>query len=390
MNKITELKQKRAAIVATMREINERAEDGLLTAEDRGAYDRAKSDFDAMSDSIKRQEDLEATERAIADAAGTTPEAGAKGNAFRDFLRTGYIGAEMRALSADTASEGGYTVPDDFRAEVIKGINNLCHIRGLATVINVAGASDLGIPTMTADIEDATWQTEIAAVNEDTALAFGKRLLKPTILAKLIKVSQKLLRNPAINAESFVAERMAYKFAVAMESGYLTGNGTNAPLGLFTASADGINTDRDISTGNTTTAIGADNLFALKYGIAAQYRANASWLFHRDAVAAISKLQDGAGNYLWTPGLIAGQPDRLLGAPIAESEYVPNTFTAGLYVGLYGDFKQYWIADSLNFEIQRLVELYAATNQVGFIGRASSDGQPVLPAAFARMKLAAS
>ena len=387
MNKITELKQKRAAIVVKMREINERAADGLLGAEDRAAYDSAKTDFAAMSDAITRQEDLEATERMLAESHGTTPEGNPKSTAFRDFLRSGRISPELRALSADTDGEGGYLVPDDFRAEVIKGINNLCHIRGMATVIPVAGASDLGVPTMTADIEDATWQTEIAAVNEDTALAFGKRLLKPTILAKLIKISQKLLRNPAINAESFVAERMAYKFAVAMEAGYLTGGGTNAPLGLFTASADGINTDRDISTGNTSTAIGADNLFAIKYGVAAQYRANASWLFHRDAVASIAKLQDGAGNYLWTPGLIAGQPDKLLGAPVHESEYVPNTFTTGLYVGLYGDFKYYWIADSLDFEIQRLVELYAATNQVGFIGRASSDGQPVLPAAFARVKL---
>ena len=387
MNKITELKQKRAAIVASMREINERADNGMLSAEDRSAYDKAKADFDLMSDAIKRHEEVEATERALADVQGSTPEGNKTVNAFRDYLRTGRISSELRAMSADTDGEGGYMVPEEFRATVIKGINDLVHIRQLATVIPVAGASDLGIPTMTADIEDADWTTEVATVNEDTALTFGKRTLKPTILSKLIKVSQKLLRNPAIDAEAFMAERMAYKFAVAMEKGYLTGNGTNAPLGLFTASNDGIATSRDVSIGNTSTAIGGDNLFAVKYAVASQYRANASWLFHRDAVGAVAKLQDGAGNYLWQPGLSAGQPDRLLGSPVYESEYVPNTFTSGLYVGLYGDFKYFWIADSLNFEIQRLVELYAANNQVGFIGRAASDGQPVLGAAFARVKL---
>lgn len=387
MNKTTELKQKRAAIVASMREINERADNGMLSAEDRSAYDKAKADFDAMSDAIKRQEEVEATERALAEMQGATPEGQKTSNAFRDYLRTGRTSSELRAMSADTDGEGGYMVPEDFRATVIKGIDDLVFIRQLATVIPVAGASDLGIPTMTADIEDADWTTEVATVNEDTALTFGKRTLKPTILSKLIKVSQKLLRNPAIDAEAFMAERMAYKFAIAMEKGYMTGGGTNAPLGLFTASNDGIATSRDVSTGNTSTAIGGDNLFAVKYAVASQYRANASWLFHRDAVGAISKLQDGAGNYLWQPGLSAGQPDRLLGSPVYESEYVPNTFTSGLYVGLYGDFKYYWIADSLSFEIQRLVELYAANNQVGFIGRAASDGQPVLPAAFARVKL---
>ncbi len=39
-------------------------------------------------------------------------------------------------------------------------------------------------------------------------------------------------------------------------------------------------------------------------------------------------------------------------------------------------------------EVQRLVELYAATNQVGLIGRMESDGMPVLEEAFARVKLA--
>jgi HK97 family phage major capsid protein len=38
--------------------------------------------------------------------------------------------------------------------------------------------------------------------------------------------------------------------------------------------------------------------------------------------------------------------------------------------------------------IQRLVELYAATNEVGFIGRRWVDGAPVLDEAFARLKMA--
>ena len=70
------------------------------------------------------------------------------------------------------------------------------------------------------------------------------------------------------------------------------------------------------------------------------------------------------------------------------SEYAPNTFTTGLYVGLLGDFSHYWIADALEMTVQRLVELYAGTNQTGFIGRLETDGAPVLEEAFARVKLA--
>jgi hypothetical protein len=42
----------------------------------------------------------------------------------------------------------------------------------------------------------------------------------------------------------------------------------------------------------------------------------------------------------------------------------------------------------LSLQFQRLIELYAATNQVGYIGRLESDGMPLLEEAFARVKLA--
>jgi HK97 family phage major capsid protein len=57
-------------------------------------------------------------------------------------------------------------------------------------------------------------------------------------------------------------------------------------------------------------------------------------------------------------------------------------------VAIIGDFNYYWIVDSMQMEMQRLEELYAATSQVGFIGRAKLDAQPVLAEAFKRVKLA--
>jgi HK97 family phage major capsid protein len=82
-----------------------------------------------------------------------------------------------------------------------------------------------------------------------------------------------------------------------------------------------------------------------------------------------------------------GEPDRILNIPAYISEYAPNTFTTGQYVAILGDFSNYWIADSMDMAFQRLVELYAETNQVGLIGRLESDGMPVLEEAFVRVKL---
>ena len=55
---------------------------------------------------------------------------------------------------------------------------------------------------------------------------------------------------------------------------------------------------------------------------------------------------------------------------------------------MIGDWSFYWIADALNMAIQRLDELYAETNQTGYIARRELDAMPVLAEAFIRVKLA--
>lgn len=188
-----------------------------------------------------------------------------------------------------------------------------------------------------------------------------------------------------MDPETMVRQRLAYKFAVSEEKGFLTGNGANQPLGLFTASADGISTGRDVQTGSSTD-ITADGLIDALYSLKEGYMRNARWMFHRDGIKRIRKLKDSQNQYLWQPGLSNGQPNTILDKPYVMSEYVPNTFTSAKYVGIVGDLSFYWIADALSMTVQRLVELYAETNQTGFIGRLETDGMPVLEEAFARLK----
>jgi HK97 family phage major capsid protein len=318
---------------------------------------------------------------------------------FRLYLRTAQrtfdfsrlTDDEQRALQADVDTAGGSMVPgEQFVARLIKAVDDMLVIRQLATVFAVTNADSLGAPALDADPADGTWTSELATGSADTAMTTGKRELHPWPNAERLLVSNKLLRTSAIAAEDLVRDRLAYKFGVTEEKAFLTGSGANQPLGVMTASGNGISTGRDVSTGNTTTEIRFDGLIACKYQLKAPYRQSgrARWIFHRDAVEQVAKLKDGEGQYLWRPSREADEPDRLLGIPVIESEYMSNTFTTGLYVGILGDFSHYWIADSLSMTVQRLVELYAATNQVGFIARMELDGMPVLEEAFARVKLA--
>jgi len=220
------------------------------------------------------------------------------------------------------------------------------------------------------------------------ALKFGKRSLTPHPMTGEIVVSRDLMNMAVMSPEMIVQEEMARNAGEVMEDAYLLGHGASQPLGLFVASDDGIPTSRDVSTDNTSSAITADGLKNCYWSLKAGHRQNARWMFHRDAMKMISKLKHGDGHYMLQVGLAQdGGFDRLLGLPVAESERVPNTFTSGLYVGLLGDFRHYTIVDGLDMDMQRLDELHARTNQVGFIGRLKTDGAPTLSEAFARVKL---
>lgn len=305
---------------------------------------------------------------------------------------------ELRALQADSMTAGGATFAlEEFLARLIIFVNNQVQIRARATVLPVTQSDSIGVPSLDTDVDDADWTSELATGNEDSSMAFGKRVLRTHPLAKRIKISNKLLQLTALDVENLVAQRLAYKYGVSQEKAYITGTGAEQPLGVAVADANGVPTSRDKTTASST-AWTADELIALKGNLKPQYQNSptTAWMFHRDAMTRNRQLKDGNGAYIWTAalanfgigqGLVAGTPDMILGVPAMQSEYFPNTFTAGLYYGIIGDWRYYWIAESLNVSLRRLVELYAETNQVGFIMRGELDGAPVLAEAWSRGKL---
>jgi HK97 family phage major capsid protein len=421
---VLDLKRDRARIAEEARDEYNAAlsKDGGPTGEDRQKFDRAMSRVDELFEDIQRLEkgnrlvtQLDDPEERYGDPVMTPDVRGGDTKAqalkyrasaeyqgvFRDWLYTGEmrrdrIPAEFRDTILGTDTKGGFLVtPVQLANEIIKSIDDITYILGICTRVPLTEAKSLGVPQITTRMSDANWTTEVAAVTEDTAMVTARRDLTPAMLTKLSKVSLRMISAMA-GVEDFLRMELAYRFAITLEKGFLSGNGTAPnPLGVFTASANGIPTGRDVSTSNTTTAITADNLFNVKYSIKAPYLSDPScrWIFHRDAVRNIALLKDTTNQYLWQPGLAAGQPDRLLGIQVNQSEYAPNTFTTGLYVGILGAFRYYWTAfvgtaAGPQPTIQRLVERYADTNEIGFIGRLMIDGSPVLGEAFARVKLA--
>lgn len=423
---IKELIEKRLGLVAEMRRVcdeSEKREEGKrsLTSDEQTKWDSLDKEVRAIKAEIERrtrmeeiQGELDASiaEGGQRDNGGPTeqreqpggtreePQEKREMRVFQKFLRSGFRGIQsqedaavitemnQRTQQMDADTPGGYLVaPEHFVAEIIKDLDNEVHVRSNARIFSVTGSDSLGAPTLDTDAEDGDWTAELGTPAK-TEMAFGKRELKPNLLSKRVLASMRLVRNSAIPIDVFVRERLGYKLGVAMEKGFLTGDGAAKPLGVFAASSSGVPTSRDVSTGNTTTDIRFDGLKSAKYSLKSGHRNRARWMFHRNAVERIEKLKNGEGQYLWQPATIQNPEDRILGLPYDESEYAPNTFTTGLYVGLLANWHHYWIADNLQMGIVRLDELYQESNSIGWIGRMETDGMPVLAEAFARVKLA--
>lgn len=417
-----ELREERATLIAEARKTYTDAEkrEGGITAADEEDFEKAMDGAEKLEKRYKQLERLEAAERGL-DEPGERRSASLDGSTreretsivkhsdtavsadFRHWMITGEVRkavqpdprrvAELRDTIVGTDAKGGYLLaPVKLTSDIVKLVDDQVFMRNLATITKVTDAKKLGIRKLLTRMADANWTTEVGAVTEDATMAFDRRDLEPYLLTKLAKASLRTLML-VTDAESIIRDELAYKFAITQEKAFMTGDGSSKPLGVFTASASGISTGRDVTaaTGHTTT-FDADDLMNIKYSLKSAYMNDPTvrWVFHRDAIKIARKLKDSYGVYLWSPGLSGGQPDKILDTPFVMSEYAPNTFTLGLYYCMIGAFRYYRIAEVADLMIQRLTELYAATNEIGFIGRIWVDGAPILEEAFARGKLAAS
>ncbi len=315
----------------------------------------------------------------------STPEYAKQMDAY---MRTGRYGAVLK--TTDDAS-GGTLTTTQMLNQLVKFVDDAVVMRQLGTVLPpLTRAISLGIPSWDTDPSDYDWTAEIPAsdIAEDTAPRTGNRELTPHLCTKRVDISQKLLRASVIPMEQLLMQRLAHKHGITEENAFLTGDAADQPLGVFTASANGISTGRDVAgVSGVASALDANDFSNLLFFLKPQYQLNASFLMHRDAVKKAMQLTDGESRYIWQPGLKEGVPNMILGRPVVQSELVPNTFTATNYTVMCADFSFYWIVDSLQFTIQRLDEIAALQNKVVFLGRKETDGMPILEEAFARLQM---
>ena len=280
-------------------------------------------------------------------------------------------------LSEGVQADGGYLVPEEFERQIVMGLDEANVVRGLAKVITTSAERKIPIA---ATHSTAAWTAENGAYTPSDP-SFDQKTIDAFKLTDLVKVSIELLQDSMFDLESYIAAEFARAFGIAEEEAFCVGTGTGQPTGIFTANGGQVGV-----TAAANNAITADELISLVYALKSPYRRNAKFLMNDATIAAIRKLKDGNGVYLWQPSLQAGEPDKLLGYDLYTSPYVPTVASDALTVA-FGDFKNYWIADRSGRTVQRLNELYSTNGQVGFVATERVDGKVILPEGIQLLKM---
>jgi len=207
----------------------------------------------------------------------------------------------------------------------------------------------------------AGWASETAAQAETATPQIERISIPLHELSALPKASQRLLDDSAFDVEDWLATRIADKFARAEGSAFVSGDGVDKPTGFLSHPAVAESLWSWGSLGYVAT--GADGDFAgtdpadaivdLVYALGARYRANASFVMNSKTAGTVRKMKDADGRFLWSDGLAAGEPARLMGYRVLIAEDMPDIASGALAMA-FGDFRAgYTVAERPDLRILR-------------------------------------
>jgi len=356
----TELLQKLEKAVADERALNQKLSDevkkfGAETAESKEQAAKAAKALETVQDEMKALQTAMNRHQDGGDSdKGQTAEQKARSLAFASFMRKGKEGLspeEVKSLSVQVDSDGGYLVRPEVSSEIVKKVFESSPMRALASAQTISSDSFEIIQDL--DEADAEWVGEKSARTETGTPEIGKIIIPVHEMYANPLATQKILDDAAINLEAWLAEHVSNKFARTEATSFISGNGVNKPKGILSyASGTSVNQIEQINSGSAAT-LTADGLISLSYALKGAYKQGAAFMMKRSTVAVVRKFKDSQNQYLWQPSLQLGQPDMLLGFPIYEADDFAAV-GADVLAAAFGNFKQgYQIVDRLGIRVLR-------------------------------------
>ena len=354
---------------------NKKDKDGLLKDEDIQTYNEMEAKITQFSSEIERLSRMEQMEKELSKPMNTPltgkPMAEKMQNekeqknamhkdAMLKALRSNFRQVD-NVLQEKVDADGGYLVPEEYDNRLIQSLEGENIMRQLGHTLTTSGDHKINIAATT---PAAAW------IDEGGQLTFGESTFKQALLDahKLhvaIKVTEELLYDSAFNLENYILEQFGKALANAEEDAFLNGDGTGKPTGVFHQTNGGTYLT-EVAT------LKADDIINLIHALKRPYRKGAVFILNDKTIAAIRKLKDNNGAYMWQPSYQVGEPDRLLGYPVYTSQFAPENKIA------FGDFSYYNIGDRGTRSFKQLTELFAGNGMIGFVAKERVDGKLIL------------
>lgn len=359
---------------------SKRDKDGLLSEEDAKTYAEMEKKIRNYSTEIERMEQMEAMENELKKPVNAPIVAKPMTLDNKEKEKTGRASDEYRkgmltalrtnfkqitnVLQEGVDADGGYLVPEEYDSRLIDVLTEENIMRKLGHQLTTSGDHKINI---------AATKPAAAWIEEGGALSFGDAtfdqiLLDAHKLHVAIKVTEELLYDNAFGLESYIIDMFGKALANAEEDAFLNGSGVGQPLGLFAETGGG-------TAAASVTNLTSDSVMDLVYALKRPYRKSAKFIMNDQTIAAIRKLKDNNGAYMWQPSLTSGEPDKLLGYDVYTSPFCPEGKIA------FGDYSYYNIGDRGTRSFKQLNELFAGNGMIGYVAKERVDGKLILPEA---------
>lgn len=313
--------------------------------------------------------------------------------AFNLWLQRGVRQPQLDALKASTDwlnetdnALGGYLVPREYYQEVVKPLQELSALRKAGARVIRTSVPLVYIPTMNAAgrwsiVSEATSSTSSATYPETDNPTFGQVPVTVYKFGSVVRVSEELLADAVVDIWGNVLQPDFVNSMAATENYFfVVGTGSGQPQGILAGGSLG-------KQAASTSAITADEVIDLYHSLDPRYRERAVWLMNDTVAAALRKLKDNNGQYLWQPGLREGAPDILLGRLVIIVSTMPNPAASAKPIA-FGDFSYYYIVEREGLFVQRMTERYAEYGQVGFRAYFRAGGAVVNSGAIKYLQMA--
>jgi len=343
--------EERARAYEAAKEILDRAaaENRSLEAAERESVDRAFEDMDrrkAIIDDIQR---LEARKAEVAEVIEGKPEARTIAHETTsvpsdDELIRSLARGEIRSATFEkrsvTKSATGAPVPTRFYDKVVELMRYTGPMldESLVTMLDTAGGENLQIPRTSAySVGSVTSEGSVIGESDPSFQSF--LTLGAFKYSFLVQVSLEMIEDSGVDILGYLGTNVGQGIGYAVNNALTLGTGTVQPNGIVSSGSVAVTGGTGVS-GAFTYA----NVVDLIYSTNAAIRMMPSFRISTGAqgIAALRKLTNPAGYYVFEPALQAGTPDRLLGYNLVENPHIaaPATSTKSL---IAGDFKSFFV-----------------------------------------------